>query len=300
MDTEAMKAEEGDFRVINMTHVSPLVQVARRIQLRHGAVMLCMINDAYFDFAASWGCNTAPLDVHRHVLFLTTDVTTGQRLKCLWPEVSVVAMDPPQFSGFRNYSRAGHVRMMTERTRFILRLLEAGVPLLLFEVDCLWLKDPLPFLQPFHAAADIVGTRVNTVKPIVVASGFLLLHPTPTTVQFWRKLTDDLDQLVASFKKLGNTDRVSEADNEQRYFTRLARKQYAGINISYVPDAQFPDGKWYSLPEKKRRESCPVLINNNWVVGKDGKRGRAKAFGHWFWDEAQGKCNATAVNRLFH
>ncbi|XP_076461489.1 uncharacterized protein LOC143293980 [Babylonia areolata] len=280
-----------------MTHVHTLVEAARRIQRQHGVVMFCMINDAYFDFAASWGCNTAPLGVHRHVLFLTTDLVTGQRLKSLWPNMSVVALDLPQFSGFRNYSKAGHVRMMTERTRFILHLLEAGVPMLLFEVDCLWLKDPLPFLlPPSHAAqADIVGTKVSVADKFVVAAGFLLLHPTPTTILFWRQLTNDMDQLVASFRTLGNSNAVDETKNEQEYFTNLAKRKFAGINIAYLSDKVFPDGKWYSLPEKERQDSRPILINNNWVIGKDSKRGRAKNFGHWFWDEAQGKCNATAV-----
>ncbi|KAL8610023.1 hypothetical protein ACOMHN_045421 [Nucella lapillus] len=287
----------GSVRTVDANNVSALVEMGREIHRQHGAVLFCMINDAYFDFAASWCCNTEPLGLHSGVLFLTTDVRTGQLLKTLWPNVSVVALSTPQFNGYRNYSKVGHVRMMTERTRFLLKLLEAGVRVLLFEVDCLWLKNPLSEILPRHKEGDILGTRVAGKD--VTAAGFLLLNPTPTTVKFWLRLTQKLDHLVSTLKTSRNTAAVAESKNEQEYFTALANNKFSGINIVHLSEDVFPDGKWYTWPEKKRKESRPILINNNWVVGSEGKRRRAKAFGHWFWDERNGVCNTTAIHRLF-
>ena len=275
------------------------VQVATEIFRKRGVVLFTMINDAYFDFAASWCCNTGPLDhVHQHVLFLTTDFKTGERLKALWPNVTVVSEDGSQFQGVLKYSRAGYVRMMAARTRFVLRLLEAGLRLLLFEVDCLWLADPLPLLLARRAQGDILATKVSGVD--VTAGGFLFINPTAAAVKLWRRLTQLMEGLEKRLKQSPATAAVSESQNDQQFFSSLVRSRYAGIKVVYLPPDAFPDGKWYGLPEAARSaKPPPVIINNNWLIGGVAKIRRAKAFGHWFWNDKGGACNSTALRSLF-
>ncbi|XP_070203953.1 uncharacterized protein [Littorina saxatilis] len=275
------------------------LQAARDIYRRHGVVLFTMVNDAYFPFTASWCCNTAPMtNVHHRALFLTTDRTTGQRLTKLWPDVTVVTLNSSQYAGSQEYSKAGYVRMMVERTRYILHLLEAGVRLLLFEVDCVWLSDPLPHVLTQQAAGDIVGTYVSGTS--LTAGGFLLLNPTTATVKLWRRLTDMMDSLYRRLEKRENFAAVSEGDNDQQYFSRLIREKFAGIKVVYLTSSLFPDGKWYRLTDEQRSlNQRPLIINNNWVVGNEAKIKRAKTYGHWFWNEREGSCNSTALQHLF-
>lgn len=285
----AFQPEEGTER---------LVQAAADIFRRRGVVLFAVINDAYFDFAASWCCNTAAMgDLHERVLFVTTDVTTGQRLKTLWPKLTVVSFNTSGFSGAQEYSKAGYVRITAERTRLVLRLLEAGLRMLLFEVDCLWLSDPLPLLTAREG--DIIATKVTNSAD--TASGFLLLNPTTATVSLWRRLTQAMMELHVRLEKSKDSHLVPEELDDQPFLTGLVKRKYAGIRIVYMPPETFPDGKWYGLPASARAvPPQPVIINNNWVIGKDAKVRRAKAFGHWFWISDSGTCNSTALHSLFH
>lgn len=285
----AFQPEEGTER---------LVQAAADIFRRRGVVLFAVINDAYFDFAASWCCNTAAMgDLHERVLFVTTDVTTGQRLKTLWPKLTVVSFNTSGFSGAQEYSKAGYVRITAERTRLVLRLLEAGLRMLLFEVDCLWLSDPLPLLTAREG--DIIATKVTSTAD--TASGFLLLNPTTATVSLWRRLTQAMMELHVRLEKSKDSHLVPEELDDQPFLTGLVKRKYAGIRIVYMPPETFPDGKWYGLPASARAaRPRPVIINNNWVIGKDAKVRRAKAFGHWFWISDSGTCNSTALHSLFH
>ncbi|XP_076434844.1 uncharacterized protein LOC143274802 [Babylonia areolata] len=283
--------------VVVVDNTSALLEVAKEMHRQHGVVLFTMINDAFLDFAASWCCNTASFDhVHRHVLFLTTDLRTGQRLQSLWPEVTVAVVSSPQFLGAMAYSRAGYVRLMVERTRFLLRLLESGVQLLLFEVDMVWLRNPLPLVLARQSEGDIVGTRVSDRSK--TCGCFLLLNPTPTTVKFWQELTRMMDKLYDKIKTYQKHAEVSEGENDQEFLSNLARKNFAGVKIVHLPAETFPDGKWYTLPEKQRQKSRPVLIHNNWIIGTEAKRQRAKHFRQWFWDESEGKCNSSALRYM--
>ena len=294
----------SDRRNTNATAFQPkegterLVQAAADIFRRRGVVLFAVINDAYCDFAASWCCNTAAMgDLHERVLFVTMDVTTGQRLKTLWPKLTVVSFNTSGFSGAQEYSKAGYVRITAERTRLVLLLLEAGLRVLLFEVDCLWLSDPLPLMTAQEG--DIIATKVTSSAD--TASGFLLLNPTTATVSLWRRLTQAMMTLHPRLAKSKDSDVVPEHLDDQPFLTDLVKKKYAGIRIVYMPPETFPDGKWYGLPASARAaRPRPVIINNNWVIGKDTKIRRAKAFGHWFWISDSGTCNSTALHSLFH
>jgi hypothetical protein len=288
----------GESSILDYNNAS-WIKEAKTVAKRGGVVYTTMINDAYFDFAASWLCNTRALkDVHQRVLLLTTDRRTGEKLKALGSGVSVVGMSSLQFAGSQEYSRAGYVRMMVERTRFILTLLTARIPVFLFEVDCLWLADPLALMQSAEfASADIVATKVSERN--VVAGGFLLLRPTEPTLSLWQRLTEMMEELREKILNADATAPVSESLNDQEFITSLIHAKHANVDVRYLPDNRFLDGKWYSMSAGERSASQPIIINNNWVVGNAAKIERAKKFGHWFWDESKHTCDAAALNHLF-
>lgn len=281
-----------------------LVQAATAIAEKRGLVLFSVLNDAYFDLAASWLCNTAPLgDIHHHVLFLSTDMVTGQRLQNKWPNITVVSMRTSSFSGAQEYSKAGYVRLMVERTRFILHLVQSGLRLLLFEVDFVWLVDPLPTVlsQSNHTKADIVATRIHGL-PTMVCGCFLLLNPTQVTIHLWTQLTQKMDKLYEQIAGRSASAGVSEGTNDQTFLSALLHQKYGGVQVAILPEALFPDGRWYTKPELRAAKSAPLIIHNNWVIGNAAKIRRAKKFNHWFLSKDSTKsnivCNMTAVRDL--
>ena len=267
-------------------------------------VLFSVLNDAYFDLAASWLCNTAPLgDVHRHVLFLTTDVATGQRLQDAWPDISVVSMNDSSFSGAQVYSKAGYVHLMVQRTRLLLRLVKTGIRVLLFEVDFVWLGDPLPAVLSHSrlSQADVVATQIHG-RPRLVCGCFLLLNPTPATTRLWARLTERMDGLNEQIAGKSALAPVSEGTNDQTFLSDLIKERYGGVRVAVLPEALFPDGKWYDLPHLRAATPAALVIHNNWIVGNAAKIRRAKALGHWFLSanstESKVICNVIAVRDL--
>ena len=263
-----------------------LVRAASAIAEKRGLVFFSVLNDAYVDLANSWLCNTAPLgDVHRHVLFLSTDLATGRRLQDAWPNITVVSFNASRFNGPQRYSRGGYVRLMVERTRLIQRLVNSGVRLLLFEVDFVWLADPLPAIlaQSRQSLADIVATRSNRRNDMACGC-FLLLNPTTATAELWARLTRRMDELDVRVARLGERSRVSTATNDQTFLSALINERYGGVRVAYLPEALFPDGKWYGTAAERRAadEPQPLVIHNNWIAGNAAKIQRAKHFHHWF------------------
>ena len=261
-----------------------LVRAASAIAEKRGMVLFSVLNDAYVDLVNSWLCNTASLgDVHSRVLFLSTDRATGRRLRDAWPNVTVVSAEGSRFSGPQSYTHAGYVRLMVERTRLIQRLVQSKVRLLLFEVDFVWLDDPLPVIlaQSRESGADIVATKVHRRQQ--ACGCFLLLNPTAATGRLWTRLTQKMNELDRRVSRLGERSRVSQLTNDQAFLSDLIKERYGGVNVSFLPEALFPDGKWYTVAKVRAMEApYPLLIHNNWIVGNAAKIQRAKQFRHWF------------------
>ncbi|KAL8565259.1 hypothetical protein ACOMHN_001157 [Nucella lapillus] len=282
-------------------HAEALAEAARQIFREKSVVLFTLINDAYLDFAASWLCNTGPIsDVHAHVLFLTTDVHTASTLKTLSSDIHVVSLNASHFSGNQVYSHAGYVRLMVERTWQILSLLEQGMPLLLFEVDCVWLSSPLPLLTARGKGADILATRIQNRT----AGGFLLLHPTPKTLTLWRRLTGRMDDLFRDLLNRPDSSLVFWELNDQEYLSDLIKDNFGGVRVSHLPEDLFPDGMWYYRSEAERGlKDRPLIINNNFVSGNRAKKERDRRFGHWFLTDDSSLdegffCNSLSVHEV--
>ena len=276
--------------------------VASSIAKEKGVVLFTVINDAYMDFAFSWLCNTAVLEsVHQHVLFLATDISTGQRMRKQWPSVHVVSMNDTQGGGALEYSTAGYVRLMVQRTHLIQRLLQQNVRLLLFELDFVWLANPLPTIlsQSEKTHSDVVATKVYGTN--LACGCFLLLNPTPATKTLWTRLTAKMDTLHKRIAQKGRSVPVAQSDNDQTYLSELINGRYGGIRVSYLSERLFPDGKWYQLSHLQSLKPDPLVIHNNWIAGNHNKIVQAKKFGHWFLinsTDSDSICNVTLVRQL--
>lgn len=288
---------------LNLNHSSDtkwvqLIKEAESVQKSSYPVMITLINEAYLPFAYNWLCNTARMDIHKHVVFLTTDVNTKQSLKANWSNLRAVAIASKNGSEIyesQEYSHVGYVKLMAERTEAILALLLHKIEILLFEVDALWLSNALTEVMKFRGF-DLVGTSVSQ-RPGEVAGGFLYLKPTEATTNLWFRLTLEMNEVLKKVKGKDTTEHVSESTNDQVFLSKLLRESNGDIRYRLMPSRTFADGKWYDLTEMDKDILRPVLINNNWVIGNQKKMLRAKKHKHWFLN-ASNSCDMRLVNDL--
>ena len=196
-----------------------IVKIAKEIGKSSKTVLVTMINDAYLPFTYSWLCNTKEMNIHSSVLIITTDEKSKDDLKRDWPEIHVIAMDMGGASGDQVYSHVGYVQIMIRRTEMLLSIVMADVELFLFEVDCLWLTDPVPELQKMNDYDVLVNPVAQRTG--VYAGGFLYLFTTDKAKALWKELTNQMLALGERIKSLPKDKYISEGDNDQMYFSAL-------------------------------------------------------------------------------
>lgn len=275
-----------------------VVEAAKKIQANsNNTVLVTLINDAYMSFTYSWLCNTKNMDIHRQVLFITTDTVSRDKLHKDWPEVSAITLPSLSLSGDQVYSHAGYVRLMVRRTEALLAILNADVEIFLFEVDCLWIRNPIPTLKKTSKQFDVLVTPVSD-RPGIIAGGFLFMRPTMAMKNTWHALTDKLHNLDSRLKKLPPNKAISEGENDQQFLSALIMSKYKGLRYKMLTLQVYADGKWYSYPETKRNKLDPDIINNNWALGNKAKIDRAKQWHHWFVKEDNISCDMDAVKKI--
>lgn len=282
-----------------LTDIQSIVETGEQIRKKtNNTVLVTLINDAYIRFTYSWLCNTKHMNIHKQVLFITTDNVSRDKLQKDWPEVSAVTLSGlSHSSGDQVYSHAGYVILMIRRTEALLAMLNANIEMFLFEVDCLWIRNPLPILKNTSTNFDLLVTPVSD-RTVVIAGGFLYMRPTKNLKATWQVLTDQLNGLGKRLTKLKPGKYISEADNDQEYLSRLVMKKHGGLTCKILSLEVYPDGKWYSYPESKRKKLDPDIINNNWALGNKAKIDRAKKWHHWFIKDDNVTCDMDAVKKI--
>lgn len=273
-----------------------IIRFGLEIMKKSDVVLFGMLNEAYLPFTYSWLCNTKPMGIHANVLLLTMDKNSTDLLKRDWPEVHTVQLNIGDFRGDQEYSKAGYVKMMNLRTQAINILLRNKIPLLLFETDCLWIRNPVP-----EVVRAVKGYDILLVKPTHkhgYLGGFMYLMPGEATLRVWGKLSEKMFNLHNTLTNLKDKDTVADETNDQVFFSTIMEQEKNKIKLREFSNKKIVDGKWYSdFTEKDRKEMKPLVINNNWVRGNQKKISRAKKWGHWFVSDSL-KCNMTQVNKV--
>jgi hypothetical protein len=159
------------------------------------------------------------------------------------------------------------------RAEVIQLLLEDNIKVLLFEADCLWIRNPLPQLE--STSEDFVVLPVSTF-PGEVGAGFLYMVPSSRMRKLWNALTEKLVRLGSNISQKPDNHEISIEDNDNRYLATLVAQRYAGILVKFMPADEYPDGVWYRMSEAQRKKTKPILINNNFIIGNSAKINRAK------------------------
>ncbi|CAH1773476.1 unnamed protein product [Owenia fusiformis] len=282
-----------------------LVEVKARAQMianNKVVVAITMVNMGYLSLTYSWLCNTVNMNVHDNVLIVATDRRTYEKLQQDWPNVASVLYPLNEDQGSNlNYNALNYVKYMLNRSNLLLALLGFNIPLLLFEVDAVWFASPFPLIHSL-SYYDLVGAKIATTEQM--AGGFLFMQPTRDTLNVFTTVSNELQIYLDRYKFYKGDRQLPYEINEQtllngnlKYENGRPRLNYKILDLSIVAD-----GQWY---KKRGKQSIPLVLNNNWIIGKEAKIKRAKKFHHWFiddnnncdWEEVQ---NIMKLGKNFH
>lgn len=259
-----------------------LVQMAKDIQRKHGVVMVSIINEAFLSFAFSWMCNTEGMNIHDHIIYITTDSESKKMLDLHWEKTNSKSVYIPSLNlhGDQEYSKVGYVKIMNVRTQLILLMLVNNISVFLFETDCVWLSNPMPEIRSSLKSYDMLLVQPTRGKGVL--GGFMVLKPTEATISLWSNLSVQMWKLLMKIQSLPENKEISKIENDQVYLSKLIKMKYAQINVGFLSNKKFSDGKWYEFTENEQSQYTPLIINNNWIAGNKKKKERAEQWGHWF------------------
>lgn len=280
--------------VRELNGTAELLKNAKEIQAKHGLVMIAIINDAFLPFTLSWMCNTKDMNIHDHIIYITTDEYSKGKLSKTWRSKSVY-IPSLHLSGNQSFSKVGYVKLMNLRTQMILLMLVEHINVFLFETDCVWLSNPLPEIKLKMKSHDML--LVWQSRGTSILGGFMVLRNTTATISLWKALSTKMWKLYKKIKNSKENAKVSKLENDQVYFTKLVTAKYAKVKAGYLSNKKYADGKWYGFSKKEQKQVKPVVINNNWISGNDKKIQRAQSWGHWFLRK-DGKCDAEKVSKV--
>ena len=179
--------------------------------------------------------------------------------------------------GATTYGSRGYKTMMSHRPAIIQRELELGKSVIFSDVDVVWKKDPLPYLD-----AELKSTFENEEEIHVLAQdyengglcpGFMIYFSCPSTISFVEQWRAELD---------GKNSR------NQVVFNKLLEKN-PNFVARALPLKLFVNGGLYSKEHKMTDEEreLAVVVHNNYIAGYDEKLDRFKKWGLWALDDGR-------------
>ncbi len=246
------------------------------IQMKNGFIFLQLVNQAYVAITKSWICH-APQHTLKHTIFLATDKFAFRALRDF--NVSLVFLISYS-TGSLSYGQRAYYDLMLFRSTVILKLLDVGVNVWLIESDAVWFDDPTIELSRF-SDIDVITGQDGNINDNIPEGGFIFLNSTVSTRNMWRRLRLEHKKILSKL----HADEVGDAGSEML----LLPKYLASVKWRFFSRSKFVSGKWYR--DKKMRERAkPIVIQNNWIIGNHNKTLRARAWGHWYLNDAQNAC----------
>lgn len=165
------RLEENALENEDKKHV---VREAKRIAIYYGMVMVTFINKAFVPFLTNWMCHTDKMVNYSQVLVLVTDKSVYRDISAQYPSLTVVYISVfEEMNGRQKYCTAGFMRIGIYRTRVVNWLIQENIPVFLFELDALWVSNPVSFVT---SKKEYDLTIIPTYEKSFEARNRVLLH----------------------------------------------------------------------------------------------------------------------------
>jgi len=256
---------------------SPIVKAAKEMRQPLINVMYA-INMA--PMVRSWLCNTKDMSDVQEQTLLIVDAVSYRALKDLPSRVTFV-VDEVNMGSYLPYGTYGYWQLVQRRLHIFGDLLRNGQDIFIIEPDAWWEQNPMKVIDTIEA--DVVGFENSNH---VFGFGFLRLRSSAVLQRIWSETEWIVDTAMGESQPPSSSFVLSAEAHEQIVFSNLL--QTSNLTVYTLDDCHFPSGKWYASVEYRTRCPSPHVIQNNYVVGFEQKKVRAKRWGHWFetcWSE---------------
>lgn len=171
-------------------------------------LLLSFVHEDNAVFANNWLCNTQVLSIHSSLIIVTYGSQSKEFLSKKWPTLNLYPIEPntPE-------ENLREDPLTLKKLQVIYVLLNAGINVLLLDVESVWLSNPVPSFKT--GGTDMM---VNIASSVQVNTGFIVLFATEKNKHFWGSLYLKVKQYknAADVELEGEFDRLLKMMTVQR------------------------------------------------------------------------------------
>ena len=255
----------------------------------HNQLVVVLATSGYGDIFANFLCSVAELDFH-NLLVLTDSKALADLARNGGHNVYIPdqARDDYKIVSFADFGSLDYQKLMLFRTETVMTLLKLGFRILLSDIDTIWNSNPLApesFLHNNYFDFDIAVTDDRGE----VCGCYMYFNGTEASIDFWDTVLDGHRDIV-TYAVSNNSGHLKQFhDSEQKILTNLLYKnEYKGsIRVRILSADLYPSGYSYFNDHRNLNKSIePVIIHNNFLIGKNMKRHRFARYGLWRYDNS--------------
>ncbi|KCV72938.1 hypothetical protein, variant 3 [Fonticula alba] len=281
------------------------VMLAKQADPQTRDVIVATVNSGYLDFSINWMCTLLRIG-RKNFLFHATDramytILRDRGLPVIYYESNIaleykallaqsangsfiVSADETAADGTPrekayDYGSVAYQALMNSRTEFIYKILQKGYNVLLSDVDVVFLRDPLQFVD---RNLDIQGGAHKVEK---ITGGFIYFRATDAARALWVKV---LLQHRTVFKKIQAMENFNiHSMTEQELVNELLKAAKPDeIKWGTIDEKVVADGKRFFIDKLSQKNGeWPAAIHNNYIIGVDNKRQRFMNISMWLVDD---------------
>ncbi|KAA8498853.1 UDP-D-xylose:L-fucose alpha-1,3-D-xylosyltransferase 3 [Porphyridium purpureum] len=300
-------------------HFTMNTNLAEFSHRHNNSVVLSLVSRSFLGMLNSWHCNTAghQWTLPGLVLLAYGDAQFLSLLRRSYPHALIVDISEREEVGEtsveteeRKFGTWSYWRLMHRRAVVVRTLVNMGISVLLFDLDQVWLQNPLPNLVDMHrqSKCDVIGA-LNSRNEI--GGNFLFFSGSSQSALVAGLVASKFESALAVARARMKTEphpsRRIDVENDQsiisRILTQTLSSRFESVFAWLFRKASFPplywlladttrfcalpvgtvvDGTWYTNSKAQHAFERPVVVNNNFIIGLDAKISRAKSFRHWF------------------
>ena len=243
-------------------------------------VVLTTVTSSFIDFTENWLLSISRLGgIHPKIYIIAEDQQTYDHFRATSLMSNINIISAPHFEANSSllFDTNEYKNFVNKRPKYILDILDSGHDVLFCDVDIVWFHRPYRYL--IDSDVDIYFLQdQGPPDETVLCAGFALYRATNATKQFMKRWIDEIN----SFK---------EPRPDQIVLNRLLiknklliEKPVPKVKFEVLDPDHFVSGRFY-FNESWRKANPhvkPVVLHNNWIIGRDVKVERFKQIGKWF------------------
>ena len=199
------------------------------------------------------------------------------------------------------YGEQGYKKLMSHRPAIIQKELELGYHIIFSDIDVVWKKNPLPYINDAREDDESVHILSQGEKPggkQSLCPGFTIFLSCPETIALINQWRLELDGKVAPnqgpFNQVVNDAMNNGIDVSYKTSDGRSITEKRAFKAKSLSQKLFPQGNWYGGMSGNDREKA-VIVHGNWIKGYKEKINRFRKWGLWVMDDKKMDTSSVGV-----